>query len=229
MTDVHEWDAAYVLGALSAAERREFEDHLVDCAECRASVAELAVMPGLLGRLSAAEGLALLDVPAVPAPSEPPAQLTRNLAHLAARRRRRTRAWVTGALLAAAVAVAAIAVPTALERPSAPTAQATLTQTVPNPLVASVALRATGSATSLELNCTYTNPTGSGTTNPYTSGDYALYVTDASGHATRVSTWSAAPGDTVRMTGSVAVPESSIRTVDIRDASSGAVLLTAKL
>ncbi len=29
------WDAAYVLGALSAADRREFEAHLAGCPECR--------------------------------------------------------------------------------------------------------------------------------------------------------------------------------------------------
>ena len=31
-----EWDAAYVLGALSPAERLEFEGHLSGCGRCRA-------------------------------------------------------------------------------------------------------------------------------------------------------------------------------------------------
>ena len=31
-----EWDAAFVLGALSASERREYEAHLQDCDLCRA-------------------------------------------------------------------------------------------------------------------------------------------------------------------------------------------------
>ena len=56
-----EWDAAYVLGALSPAERREFEEHLEACEACRRSVAELAPMPGLLARLSAGRAEALLD------------------------------------------------------------------------------------------------------------------------------------------------------------------------
>jgi len=42
---------AYVLGALVPAERDAFETHLGECAICRAEVAELAVLPGLLGRI----------------------------------------------------------------------------------------------------------------------------------------------------------------------------------
>ena len=54
-----QWDAAYVLGALTAAERAEYEDHLAGCARCRGAVAELAGMPGLLGQLSPAEAMAV--------------------------------------------------------------------------------------------------------------------------------------------------------------------------
>jgi anti-sigma factor RsiW len=42
---------AYVLGALVPAEREAFEKHLANCAICRGEVAELAVLPGLLGRI----------------------------------------------------------------------------------------------------------------------------------------------------------------------------------
>ncbi len=42
---------AYVLGALVPAERDTFEKHLATCAICREEVAELAVLPGLLGRI----------------------------------------------------------------------------------------------------------------------------------------------------------------------------------
>ena len=37
-----DWDAAYVLGALSTEDRRAFERHLASCPECAADVAELA-------------------------------------------------------------------------------------------------------------------------------------------------------------------------------------------
>ncbi|MGH8328690.1 MAG: anti-sigma factor family protein, partial [Steroidobacteraceae bacterium] len=55
-----EWDAAYVLGALTATERHEFEEHLAACTKCSAEVAELAALPGLLGALPAADATALL-------------------------------------------------------------------------------------------------------------------------------------------------------------------------
>ena len=35
-----DWDAAYVLGALDADDRRAFERHLGTCPECSAAVAE---------------------------------------------------------------------------------------------------------------------------------------------------------------------------------------------
>ena len=43
--------AAYVLGALSPAERLEFERHLGGCDDCTRAIRELAGIPGLLGRV----------------------------------------------------------------------------------------------------------------------------------------------------------------------------------
>jgi hypothetical protein len=44
----------YVLGSLAPAERTMYERHLAVCPVCREAVAEIAVLPGLLGRLDAA-------------------------------------------------------------------------------------------------------------------------------------------------------------------------------
>jgi hypothetical protein len=55
-----DWDSAYVLGALSPAERREYEGHLESCERCRRAVEELAPMPGLLARLTPERAEALL-------------------------------------------------------------------------------------------------------------------------------------------------------------------------
>jgi hypothetical protein len=49
----------YVLGALAPAERDAFERHLGECAICRDEVADLAVLPGLLGRLDLATAEAI--------------------------------------------------------------------------------------------------------------------------------------------------------------------------
>ncbi|UFS59014.1 anti-sigma factor family protein [Subtercola endophyticus] len=54
-----DWDAAYVLGSLSPAERLEYEEHLARCPECAALLAELAGMPSLLASLSADEAFAI--------------------------------------------------------------------------------------------------------------------------------------------------------------------------
>jgi anti-sigma factor RsiW len=54
------WDAAYVLGSLSSAERREFETHMTDCPLCGNAVGELSGMPALLSQLDRDE-LAAID------------------------------------------------------------------------------------------------------------------------------------------------------------------------
>src|SRR6201999_2572251 len=57
------WDAAYVLGSLSAADRREFELHMAGCPQCREAVADLSGVPALLSQLDREE-VAALDEPA---------------------------------------------------------------------------------------------------------------------------------------------------------------------
>jgi len=53
----------YVLGALSSVERETYERHMSDCAICREEVADLAVLPSLLGRLDLASAEALMSAP----------------------------------------------------------------------------------------------------------------------------------------------------------------------
>jgi len=61
--DIHEWDAAYVLGSLSATDRAQFEAHLAGCDACTRSLADLAGLPGVLRMLPVEDALALLDEP----------------------------------------------------------------------------------------------------------------------------------------------------------------------
>jgi len=53
--------AAYVLGALSPAERAAYERHLATCSFCREAVADISTLPDLLSRLDANEFAKLLD------------------------------------------------------------------------------------------------------------------------------------------------------------------------
>ena len=93
-------DGAYVLGALSPADRQAFEAHLSGCDRCQRSVRELAGLPGLLARVDAG----VLESPAadVPVPAGVLPALLRDV-----RTERRRRTWLTaGAAAAAAVVVA---------------------------------------------------------------------------------------------------------------------------
>ncbi|WP_431277301.1 anti-sigma factor family protein [Leifsonia poae] len=60
------WDGAYLLGALSPADRRAYEEHLRTCETCSAAVSELAGLPGILGRVSEADAFALLEADQTP-------------------------------------------------------------------------------------------------------------------------------------------------------------------
>ena len=66
------WDAAYVLGSLSEADRREFDAHLGECGACRDAVAEISDMPALLSLLDFDEINDLVDPIAVRPPSPQP-------------------------------------------------------------------------------------------------------------------------------------------------------------
>src|ERR1700753_2641377 len=76
--DYAQWDAAYVLGSLSAADRREFEAHLEECPACREAVAELSGIPALLSLLSLDEVVDQDDHIAVRPPWPQPDLVGRN-------------------------------------------------------------------------------------------------------------------------------------------------------
>jgi anti-sigma factor RsiW len=54
-----DWDAAYVLGALSAEDRHAFERHVHSCTACADAVAEIAGLPGILSGLPVADAVAI--------------------------------------------------------------------------------------------------------------------------------------------------------------------------
>ncbi|NHN56680.1 zf-HC2 domain-containing protein [Calidifontibacter sp. DB0510] len=219
--DLAQWDAAYVLGALSSAERAAFERHLPGCEVCTRAVADLAAMPGLLGRLDAASAYELLGG----THEEPPADLGQRLQaaardELRARRRRHTASWGIGAVAAAAAILAAVVIPGQVgERAPAAPAVA-MSQVVPGPLDASVRLTAKPWGTEVRMDCRYA--TGSGA--PVT---YGLYVVDAAGNASQISTWSALPGKPASLTAATALPRNGIQQVQVRTMS-GAVILRAE-
>src|ERR1700747_530147 len=105
------WDAAYVLGSLSASDRREFEAHMANCPACREAVADLSGVPALLSRLDREEVAAIDESGRVAeSSSETPALSPELLPSLLATvrwRRRRTRVatWVASSAAAAVLGV----------------------------------------------------------------------------------------------------------------------------
>ncbi|HEY4899088.1 MAG TPA: zf-HC2 domain-containing protein, partial [Candidatus Nanopelagicaceae bacterium] len=56
-----DWDASYVLGALSPDERKEYESHLAHCANCSSAVAIFAGIPGILSKVDSQTAIGLVE------------------------------------------------------------------------------------------------------------------------------------------------------------------------
>src|SRR5246500_1185231 len=102
------WDAAYVLGSLSATDRREFETHMAPCPACREAVADLSGVPALLSRLDHEEVAAMDESGRAQAatPELSPELLPSLLATVRFRRRRtRVATWVASSAAAAVLGI----------------------------------------------------------------------------------------------------------------------------
>jgi hypothetical protein len=153
---------AYVLGALSPTERAAYERHMAGCVECRDEVADLAVLPGLLGRLDAGTAVATLAAPPVHAPPEILAATLRAATAERSRRYRRHRWQLAGTGLAAACLAVLLGVGGATmgggpQRP-VPAVMAQMTPVKSNvPVIALVGYSAAGGGTDIHLLCLYEN------------------------------------------------------------------------
>jgi hypothetical protein len=208
-------DAAYVLGALSQADRREFEDHLKFCAACATSVSELAGLPGLMSRVSMDQ---LTNEPE-PVPETLLPSLARSL-----RRERARRRLVVGAVAGAAACLIAAGT-VAISRPdtttrapvtssasSSGTVNLALTAVVPSPITASARLVDMAWGTRIDLTCAYR------TTSLYPAGGvpYAMIVIDRHGATEQVATWKALPNRTITVMGASARARKDIAALEIR-------------
>ena len=224
-------DAAYVLGALSPADRREYEDHLRDCADCRSSVQRLAGLPGLLALTTAA---AIED----PEPEVPPTILPKLLERARAERRRRQ--WVFGGLLAASIAALLVLVgvlvtqqpeqydeaaegsastssvapssgtlPSGTATSTPPAVDQDMTQLLPGPMTASVELADRRWGTSITVVCQYSEQMDSDVA-------YDLAVIDVEGHSSDVGAWRAVPGANYRIPAATSLTRDRIAALEVR-------------
>ncbi len=223
-----EWDAAYVLGALSPAERREFEEHLAGCPTCQAAISELAGMPGLLAQVPLEDAEVLMAATPEPATEYPPATLVPHVIQLAGRQRRRTIGWLAGAAAALLIIVGGLAVGSGLI-PLGPQGPERLgfSQVAPTAITAVVDLvPAQDGGTDVKVECQY------GEVDEPAHGayaDYSIVVVDRGGQTQLIKQWPAKPNKVMRPGGHTPLRISQIDQVQIRDSASDEVLLRAPL
>ena len=210
-----DWDAAYLLGALSASDRRAYEEHLRTCAECSAEVGSLAGVPGPLALVPDDRALATL--------SESPPNLLPGLVRAVQEDRRRRRFRLAGVIAGVAATAAAIgvvvAIPLAREEPQGD--YVVLAQTVSSKLTADARLVEERWGTTIEISCRYDELA----TPSERARGYDLYVTDESGKASLIASWTASPGTTVKPAATTKLRRSEIKALDIRSSESGRILL----
>jgi hypothetical protein len=206
-------DAAYLLGALSPSDRREFETHLADCAACQRSVQQLAGLPGLLAKVQPAD----FSSPAEPPPSSLLPALT-----AAVRQERTRRRWRAGALAVAAafaVVLLAFGVRGAFFS-SSPPAGVAMSSVRETPVEATAQLTDKPWGTQIQLLCHYDTSPAYGS-QPRT---YTLVVTDRAGATQQVATWRVVPSGLSKVTASTGWRRSDISRLEIRAPDGSPVL-----
>jgi anti-sigma factor RsiW len=225
------WDAAYVLGSLSAVDRREFEAHMANCPACRDAVAELSGVPALLSQLDRAEVAAIDESGPAESLSGTPALSPELLPSLLATvrfRRRRTRVmtWVASS---AAAAVLAIGVFVGVQGHSSTPAQQVTASSQPMSQVGTTLLTSTVSVSSqhwgtfINLKCVCLAPLTAH------HDTLAMVVVGRDGSQTRLATWVAEPGHTATPAASISTPVDQIASVQVVSADTGQVLLQRSL
>ncbi|GAA5197367.1 anti-sigma factor family protein [Microbacterium jejuense] len=223
-----DWDAAYVVGALSAADRRLYEEHLDDCPQCREALADLAPTLGLLARVAPDRAEALLDGAAesgrMGGPGPDPGARARLVA-VGARETRRRRVIVWGSALAAAAVIAVVVgfgITAAVAPVVRPAETVALQPVTAVPLTATVQLTDVAWGTRIDMTCTYGR-----SSDPYAPDKewpYVLVVTSTDGTTSELSSWRAGPGSTSRLQAGTALDSDEIASIEVRAVADGKVL-----
>ena len=239
-----QWDAAYVLGALSPADRREFEEHLASCPHCQAAVSELAAIPGLLAQVSPADAAMLSmtvdneaarDEPVAAGEADaelieagPPSSLLPKMIKKARSQRRRMVAAVAGIAAAVLLVIGGVAVATGLLPlgPESPQRVA-FSPVVPSGITAVADVIPVQNGTEIKVECVYAE-----VNDPRPGGGhdtYSIFVVDRSGNASEIKEWPATPNKQMRPSGITPLEPSQIADLEIRETDTNEVLLRASL
>jgi len=213
--DLAEWDAAYVLGALSLEDRRTYENYLAANPARAAELTELAGMPGILNALSRDEAVALTDLAGAP-PAQAPQDNVASLAQAAAKRQQRSRrTWLATAVASAAALLIAggLVGATVFPRSSAPVETVAMQAMQPTPrggLTAELAVTQKKWGTELNWACQYTKDWSRNV------DSYDIVVTTHDGVQSAVGSWKPAGDEATGLSAATSIPTAQIRTVDIR-------------
>ena len=217
-------DAAYVMGALSADERRAFEAHLVECPRCAQSVAELSGLTDLLDKVP----LARVLQPGADREPPPDLLLTRLIRTARAERRRRSLRLVASGAVAASLVALAVVVGVTQSRTSPP-AGVSVAMTPVRPAAVTATLDVTPAAwgTKVSLDCRWVGPTtGAGSDVKKT---YRLVAVPRDGGDPQVlAQWAVLPGEDAKVVGSTDLVTSGITAIELQAVADNAVLLQSK-
>jgi hypothetical protein len=224
------WDAAYVLGSLSSAERRDYERHLETCYRCKSAVAELSGMPALLAMLD------VDDVVALESEHEPPPlrpEVLESVLDGVRWRRRRSRLLLSAAVgLAAALLAVGLVIaiqPGIVGLKSGTTEQAApqlpMDEVSQTPFSATVALSGFAWGTRIDMACSYGQWGGDG---PPPS-NLGMVVVGHDGNKTQIATWLGLSNATALPSGNTPLHVNDIAAVQLVSTDSGKVLLERQL
>ena len=207
--DLHLALGSYLVGALDAQSRAEVEHHLRTCADCRAEVAELSVLPGLLARLTPEQFSAGI-------PGPPDDLLPDLLARARASRRtsqRHLRFWHGAAALAVAAALLVMAFP----HSSVPSTAHYRLQTTASGAAGTVdlATMAWGTAITLSLRGLPAR------------AECVAYVTDRNGRTQAIGTWGPTPNHDAVVELATALTSHSLERISIETAAGRTLLATS--
>ncbi|MGP4020682.1 zf-HC2 domain-containing protein [Saccharopolyspora sp. 5N708] len=189
-----DFDAAYVLGALSPEDRSAFEAHMSTCDSCADSVRLLAGLPGLLAQVDAHQ------VSAEPAPSD---QLSRLATEVGRTRRRRLLLTASAAVAGLLVCLALLLTTPLTDHP----AGAAMTALGAYPVQANINLSDLPSGTRVDMSCNYQGGKG---------GDYTLVAVQRDGRTSDLATWYAMPDNTARLAMTTPLRRAEIQSLELR-------------
>lgn len=214
-----DWDAAYVLGALSPDERSEFEAHLAGCLRCRSAVSEIAGLPGLLSQVGPEDAARLTDPR--PTAEPPPESLLPTVLARARRGQRQLHTRLLAVAAGLALLLGGFLLAQVLDSLGTDPARRIAFEPVgASGITAVVDLLpiATGTRVAVECQDAAGDEVGS---------DFSVVVADRSGSRTEVKSWTVQPDKVNRPSGETSLRVSQIEVVEIRDIATGTLVLRA--